>query len=530
MCIISLMLTPRKKIALLASQYLSNFSLAQVYAFATLVVLLFTVIFASLLIQDEYQDYERQLTLEYETFVKEQELSLKRSTRQLGALMSYELQHPSAHTQEALNTIDQLFTEDENSFIQLFDREGRVLFQKTGIEDRLGVVKELKDASLLHFQQLEQTEAVDAMVYVLKLTNGYTLISGMYTKPEHALLLERHNKQKSKIVKMVLEIVTLAFILFGVIFGINKIISAIMQRDVNAFLLFFERAAHNDQVINYKQIFFKEFRTMVRYANEMVETIMYQKITLAQLNTSLEQKVEKKTLALQKNYEELEKAQTFSQKLLDSQKQFLRHAVHETNTPLSVIMTNIDLFTMKHGKNRQLSKIDAAVKNIFNIYDDLSYLVKKDQVEYPRTAINFNKYVQSRTDFFEEVAEQSHLSFHFEPCPGEHYVYFNETKLQRIIDNNITNAIKYTLPTEPITIKTTIEGTNVCFEIFSRSKKIENTNKILEPYYQEDGKVEGFGLGLNLVKSICEEEGVVLTIDSSEDVTRFSYIFKVMGS
>jgi signal transduction histidine kinase len=240
-----------------------------------------------------------------------------------------------------------------------------------------------------------------------------------------------------------------------------------MQRDVDAFLLFFEQAVHNDQVLDFNQIFFKEFRTMVRYANGMVETIMYQKHSLAQLNASLEQKVEKKTLALQKNYKELEKEQQFSQSLLDSQKQFLRHAVHETNTPLSVIMANIDLFTLKHGKNRQLSKIDAAVKNIFNIYDDLSYLVKKDQVEYPRVAINLNEYLQSRKDFFDEVAEQSHLSILFMPCEGEHYIYFNETKLQRIVDNNITNAIKYTLPKELISIKTTMQGTTaIRFEIY----------------------------------------------------------------
>lgn len=529
MCIICVMLTPRKKIALWASQYLSNFALSQVYAFATLVILLFTVVFASLLIQDEYQDYEKQLALEYNSFVKEQELALIRSTRRLAALMGYELQHPSDHTGEALKRIENLFTDDKNSFVQLFDSNANALFKPVSVEQKLGDIRQLKDASIIHLQQLEHTKLHDALLYVLKLENGYTLISGIYTKPAHTLLLERHNKQKSKIVKIVLEIATLAFILFGVIFGINKIISAVMQRDVDTFLLFFERAAHNDQVINYKQIFFKEFRTMVRYANEMVETIMHQKHSLAQLNASLEQKVENKTLALQKNFEELEKAQQFSQNLLDSQKQFLRHAVHETNTPLSVIMTNIDLFTLKHGKNRQLAKIDAAVKNIFNIYDDLSYLVKKDQVEYPRTAINLNDYLQSRKEFFEEVAEQSHLSFVFEPCEGSHYIYFNETKLQRIVDNNITNAIKYTLPDELITIRTSVDGTAICFEIYSRSKKIEDTSKVLEPYYREDGKVEGFGLGLNLVKSICEEEGVVIRIDSSEAVTRFSYIFKVMG-
>ncbi|MBU1643124.1 HAMP domain-containing histidine kinase, partial [bacterium] len=224
------------------------------------------------------------------------------------------------------------------------------------------------------------------------------------------------------------------------------------------------------------------------------------------------------------------KAQQFSQSLLDSQKSFLRHAIHETNTPLSVIVTSIELFTMKHGKDRQLSKIDAAVKNIFTIYDDLSYLVKKDQVEYPRAAINLNEYLQSRIDFFDEVAQLAKLRFAFEPCSAEGYIYFNETKLQRIVDNNITNAIKYTLPDEVITLATAVNGATIRFEIFSRSKKIENTQKIFEPYYREDGTVDGFGLGLNLVQSICEEEGVAIEIDSNENMTRFRYIFKVMGT
>jgi len=41
--------------------------------------------------------------------------------------------------------------------------------------------------------------------------------------------------------------------------------------------------------------------------------------------------------------------------------------------------------------------------------------------------------------------------------------------------------------------------------------------------------MDGFGLGLNLVKSICDEEDVTITIDSSDDITRFSYRFTVMG-
>ena len=523
------MFSPNKKIHLWASRCLSNFTLSQVQNFAIVILLFFTVIFAYLLIQEENHRYEEQLHQEHAYFISSQQQEIEQTSRQITLLMEHELQHNDQDAHQSLKRIADILSIDKNRFLQLFNADSRPLFTSTAINTKIDSIKSLQPGTMLQLEVEQEQQKHSILVYIIRLSNGYTLLSGIYTKPSELLLQEQYKKSKSRLVKVILEISTLAFILFGVMIGINKIVSAIMQRDVDTFLSFFERAAHNDQVINYKKIFFKEFRTMVMYANEMLETIMYQKRSLSQLNTSLEQKVQDKTQALQDNYEELKKAQQFSQDLLDSQKRFLRHAVHETNTPLSVIMTNIDLFTMKHGKDKQLSKIDAAVKNIFNIYDDLSYLVKKDQVEYPRNAINLNTYLQSRKEFFEEVAEQSRLSFVFEPCEGEHYIYFNETKLQRIIDNNITNAIKYTLPSEQIHIQTYLKGTHIHFEIYSRSKKIEDINKILEPYYRENKKMDGFGLGLNLVKSICDEEDVTITIDSSDDVTRFSYRFTVMG-
>jgi len=523
------MLSPSKRLQLWASRYLSNFTLAQVHNFAIVTLLVFTIIFAYLLIQEEYQGHEKQLHQEHRNFLSTQQQQIKQTSQQIALLMEHELQYNAHDTDKALNRILKIFSMDDEHFIQLFSKHGQLLFKNTKIDSKIANIATLQTQILLPLKIQGSEDKHSVLAYAIRLSNGYTFLSGIYTEPSEQLLQERYKKSKNRLVKVILEISTLAFILFGVMIGINKIVSAIMQRDVDTFLKFFERAAHNDQVINFKQIFFKEFRTMVLYANEMLETIMHQKGSLSQLNASLEQKVHNKTKELQKNFEELKKAEQFSQDLLDSQKRFLRHTVHETNTPLSVIMTNIDLFTMKHGKNRQLSKIDAAVKNIFNIYDDLSYLVKKDQVEYPRTTINLNTYLQSRKEFFEEVAEQSRLCFVFHPCEGEHYIYFNETKLQRIVDNNITNAIKYTLPSETIYIETQMKGTRIHFNIYSRSKKIENPHKVLEPYYRENKELDGFGLGLNLVKSICEEEDVVIKIESSDDVTHFSYIFTVMG-
>ena len=50
--------------------------------------------------------------------------------------------------------------------------------------------------------------------------------------------------------------------------------------------------------------------------------------------------------------------------------------------------------------------------------------------------------------------------------------------------------------------------------------------KVFEEYYREEKTQEGFGLGLNLVKRICEEEDVKIHLESNEKFTLFTYIFK----
>lgn len=331
------------------------------------------------------------------------------------------------------------------------------------------------------------------------------------------LIKEKNQKLKSILIKTAVVTVTLAFILFGLFLGLNNIFNRLLQRDTQTFLDFFESAAHHEQVMVPNSMFFKDFRVMVGFANEMVETINEQKKALIDLNTGLEKRVEDKTKELQE--------------LLVSQKEFLRYAVHETNTPLSVILTSIELYEMNNKKDRQLSKIEAAVKNIFSIYDDLSYLVKKGQVEYPKIVLNLEKYIGSRIDFFKEVAQLSRISFEYKPQITDAHILFNETKLQRIVDNTITNAIKYTLLNEKVDIKLEKVGINLEFSMGSKSKTIENTDKVFDAYYRENEMTrEGFGLGLKLVRSICEEESVAVKVSSNEEYTAFTYKFKMMGT
>jgi hypothetical protein len=209
------------------------------------------------------------------------------------------------------------------------------------------------------------------------------------------------------------------------------------------------------------------------------------------------------------------------QNLLESQKLFIRHAIHETNTPISAIISNIELYEIKNGKNEYLSNIEAAAKSLFNISDDLSYLMKKDQIKEYKQEINLSEFIQSRIDFFNPLAIQSNLSFVFKTDNHSMILYISETKLQRIIDNNLTNAIKYTHELEPITI----ELNNFIFKVSSRSRHIQNREKVFEAYYREVDTKSGLGLGLSLVKEICKEERIKIDLTSDESITTFTYDF-----
>ncbi|QOR62014.1 sensor histidine kinase [Sulfurovum sp. ST-21] len=221
----------------------------------------------------------------------------------------------------------------------------------------------------------------------------------------------------------------------------------------------------------------------------------------------------------------LKKEKEYSQELLKSQKLFLRYAVHETHTPLAIIMANIELFELVSGKHNILSNIEAATKNMYGIYDDLSYLTQKDKIVYPKQELVLADFIKSRIEFFDIVAKQSKLSFEFTNHCTQTTVKINETKLQRIIDNNITNAIKYTKEFEVIHIKLYENKKHYIFKISTNSATIEDPEQIFNAYYRENHSKDGLGLGLSLVKTICDEENIRIVLHSDNNNTSFEYYF-----
>ncbi len=204
---------------------------------------------------------------------------------------------------------------------------------------------------------------------------------------------------------------------------------------------------------------------------------------------------------------------------------FIKDSMHEINTPLSIINVNIDLFNLKNPKNKYLQRIKAATKTLSNIYNDMDYLIKNQQIVFAYEDIDASAFVRERILYFDEVAAMKDIVISANVEEGI-VLHFNTTQLQRIIDNNISNAIKYSYEESKIEValRRSEKGCDLIFKDYGFG--IDDTSKIFERYYREETGKGGFGIGLNIVKSIMEETGIELEVESTpKKGSTFIYTF-----
>lgn len=193
--------------------------------------------------------------------------------------------------------------------------------------------------------------------------------------------------------------------------------------------------------------------------------------------------------------------------------QFIKDSMHEINTPLSIINVNIDLYNRANPTNKYLQRIKAATKTLATLYNDMDYLIKNERLSFSYEAIDLSRYVQDRIDYFHEVAALKNITIEASITQGIRLT-FNPTQLQRIIDNNLSNAIKYSHEGGKIEVVLEANENQCSMSFQDYGVGIKEVGQIFERYYRENQDKGGFGIGLNIVKSIIDKAGIDLHIDS----------------
>lgn len=193
---------------------------------------------------------------------------------------------------------------------------------------------------------------------------------------------------------------------------------------------------------------------------------------------------------------------------------FIKDAMHELKTPIGVILLNLDGLDSIYENNKMIKRAKSALKNMVVVYEDLEFFVRKNVAEHPKTDIDISKLCQERIEFFMDLLNSKEIKVE-QNIENDLHVNFSKLELSRVIDNTISNAIKYSKNKTKIEITLKQKKDNIVLIIKDEGKGIEDTKKIFDRYYRGDKISGGFGIGLSIVKNICDKNGVHVEVHSS---------------
>ena len=200
--------------------------------------------------------------------------------------------------------------------------------------------------------------------------------------------------------------------------------------------------------------------------------------------------------------------------LLDN---FIKDTTHELNTPVSVIVANMEGIKRDHLDERdrkRITRVDIAARTISNIYNDLTYLVLHHSVPVNDEQIDLGKFVCERVDYFKITMEQKKIAFERVIEPGVMMI-MDRNKLGRLVDNLLSNAIKYNKREGEIKVE--VKSNMLCISDTGIGIPKDKIDTIFQRYQRANDTVGGFGIGLNIVAMIANEYDLSLHIESVLD-------------
>jgi two-component system OmpR family sensor kinase len=200
-------------------------------------------------------------------------------------------------------------------------------------------------------------------------------------------------------------------------------------------------------------------------------------------------------------------------KLLDD---FIKDTTHELNTPVSAIVSNIEMVdagALDEKTAKKINRIAIAARTISTIYDDLTYLVLNHNLAVKNERLDLTALIAERLEYFQTRYEQKRLKVRF-LREGTVHIMIDRNKAARLVDNLLSNAIKYnriggsiTVECRPGTLRISDTGKGI------PEAKIQ---RVFERYQRADESVGGFGIGLSIVAMIAREYRIAIDIESHE--------------
>ncbi|QUH25399.1 response regulator [Serpentinicella alkaliphila] len=235
--------------------------------------------------------------------------------------------------------------------------------------------------------------------------------------------------------------------------------------------------------------------------------------------------------------------------------EFLANMSHELRTPLNSILVLSQLLSEKKDKapltEKQLefaSTIHAAGSELLRLINDVLDLSKVEagKIDINFEMMNIQEFAKGMERTFGQIAEKKGLNFSVvveEELPE--CIYTDSHRLQQIVNNFISNALKFTEKGE-VVLRISYANDEITLGNDLKSKSfiniavtdtgigipLDKQSVIFEPFKQSDGttsrKYGGTGLGLSIAKELARLLGVSINLKSDDKGSTFSLLLPIV--
>jgi signal transduction histidine kinase len=205
-------------------------------------------------------------------------------------------------------------------------------------------------------------------------------------------------------------------------------------------------------------------------------------------------------------------------------KQFTENVSHEMQTPLAIIQAKIDNIINEHDINdkqfEQISSIQKDIQRLKHLNQRVTILTKIDNNQFVKVEnVNITKLLEEKIENFKEL-EINYISLNSKnDLIASMDIYLADI----LINNLISNAIKHNFEEKDISITT--ENKTLVISNYGQNELL-HPEKLFLRFYREVNSVQSSGLGLAILKKICDLYKFDLSYSFSENQHSFTLVFK----
>lgn len=225
---------------------------------------------------------------------------------------------------------------------------------------------------------------------------------------------------------------------------------------------------------------------------------------------------------------ELKKKNVELERVSRVKSEFLATMSHELRTPLTAIIGFSELLEeevlggLNDEQKNSLREIHGNGENLLYMINGLLDLAKIEsgKMELQIGPLHVPELVQRVQRMIASLIKKKNHRVDIEMSDSFPLIYADERKVQQILLNLFSNAIKFTPESGHLVLKVGYEGNNLKMTLEDNGVGIpaKNIQSIFEPFHQVDAsftrEYSGTGLGLALVKQFVEMQGGSISVQS----------------